>query len=76
MTFDPAKWPNAVTLAYLAENGIALGVHCHKCARFVTRDPAELGIDMTTPVPALAGRFRCSQCGSAETEARPHYERK
>jgi hypothetical protein len=26
-------------------------------------------------VPALAGRFRCTRCGSRQTEARPHYSR-
>ena len=76
MSFDPAKWPNAVTLADLVESGTPLGVHCFKCARFAVMEPAELGIDMATPVPALGGRFRCSRCGSKETEARPHYQRK
>ncbi len=75
MIFDPAKYPNAVTIGYLIEYGMALEVHCLKCGRFRTMAPAETGIPPETPVPALAGRFKCSRCGSRETEARPHYQR-
>lgn len=75
MTFDASKWPNAATIGYLIERGMQLEIHCIKCAHYAKRDPAELGFSPDTPVPALAGRFKCSRCRSTETEARPHYRR-
>ncbi len=73
--FDPAKYPQAVTIGGLIEKGMELEIHCYKCAHYVTRDPGGLGFGLATPVAFLAERFRCSRCGSTETEARPHYTR-
>ena len=75
MRFDPAKWPNAVRVRDLIAKGTPLEVHCNRCAWSRTFDPAELPLDPESFVPALAGRFRCTRCGSRETEARPHYSR-
>ena len=55
-----------------------MGVHCMKCARHVVLDPATLHLAPETPVPSLAGRFRCTRCGSKQTEApssRKEYQR-
>lgn len=75
MAFDPARYPDAATIGYLIGRGMELEIHCIACAHYALRDPAELGLDPATPVPALAARFRCSRCGSKDTQARPHYER-
>ena len=50
-----------------------MGVHCKKCARHVVMDPATLHLAPETPVPSLAGRFKCTRCGSKQTEARPEW---
>ena len=50
-----------------------LGIHCIKCGRHVVVDPAGLPIAHSAPVPSLAGRFRCTRCGSRQTEARPEF---
>jgi hypothetical protein len=39
-------------------------------------DPAALPLAPETILPALAGRFRCTRCGSRETEARPDHSRR
>jgi hypothetical protein len=72
---DPGKWPDAATIGYLITRGLQMEFHCMKCAHYALRDPADLGFDLATPIPALAGQFKCSRCGSTETEARPHYTR-
>lgn len=36
------------------------------------RDCSAFGLP-ASPVPSLAGRFRCTRCGSRETEARPEF---
>ncbi len=38
-------------------------------------DPAVLPLAPETIVPALAGRFRCTCCGSREIEAGPNHSR-
>ena len=73
MKFDPMKWPDAVTIGRLIEQGMPLGVHCNPCGRFAKLDPATLPIAATVPVPALEGLFRCGRCGSRDTQARPEY---
>ena len=73
MPFDPARWPNAVRVRDLIAKGTPLEVHCSRCAW--CRIPAELPLDPESYVPALVGRFRCTRCGSGDTEARPHYSR-
>ena len=44
LSFDPARWPNAVTLDWLIERQMGLGVHCHPCGRHRVLDPATLPI--------------------------------
>lgn len=75
MPFDPARWPDAVTVGRLVETDVPLGIHCRRCGRFRSVPAGEVGLDLATPVPALEGRFRCSRCGSTATEARPDYVR-
>ncbi len=70
---DPTKRPPPVTIGALIRDGMKMEVHCRKCAKYALLDPADIGITISTPVPSLAGRFRCTRCGSKETEARPHY---
>ena len=73
MAFNPAKHPTAVRVGDLIEAGRMIQVHCNKCAHYRLMDPAELPLSASVFVPALGGRFRCTRCGSRETEARPHY---
>ena len=73
MGFDAAKWPNAVTIGRLIEQGMPLGAHCHKCGNFKKMDLAALPIDRSAPVPSLDGRFPCTRCGSRQTSARPEF---
>jgi hypothetical protein len=72
MPFDLARHPNPRVRDLIAK-GRRLEVHCNKCARFRTFDAGELPLPLEEIVPALQGRFRCSRCGSRETQARPHY---
>jgi IS1 family transposase len=44
-----------------------------ECGRHVVMDPAKLRIAPETPVPSLAGRFKCTRCGSKQTEAPPEW---
>ena len=73
MPFDASRWPNAVTIGWLIAERMGMGVHCQKCARHVVMDPATLHFAPETPVPSLAGRFKCTRCGSKQTEARPEW---
>ena len=73
MSFDATRWPNAVTIGSLIEDGMQMEAHCHRCGRFALLDPASVGLPSDTPVPALEGHFRCRRCGSRETSARPHF---
>ena len=73
MPFDAQRWPNAVTIGWLIAERMGMGVHCNKCARHVVMDPATLHLAPETPVPSFAGRFKCTRCGSKQTEARPEW---
>jgi Zn finger protein HypA/HybF involved in hydrogenase expression len=73
LPFDPTKRPPPVTIGALIRDGMKLEVHCRKCAKFALLDPAGLGFAPGTAVPSLQGRFKCTRCGSKETEARPHF---
>lgn len=73
MPFDPAKYPDAITVGQLIERGMKIGLHCFDCAHFAVADPAALPLKHEEFVPALGGRFRCTRCGSVKTEARPHF---
>jgi hypothetical protein len=73
MPFDASRWPNAVTVADLIERAMQLGVHCLTCGRHRVIEPATLPLASAAPVPSLAGRFKCTRCGSRQTEARPEY---
>lgn len=77
MGFAPLRWPNAVTIAWLIEQGEGVGVHCMKCARFVVMEPASLPFARETPLLALGGRYKCTRCGSTDTKParRQHVER-
>jgi hypothetical protein len=73
MSFDSARWPDAVTISWLIAERMGMGVHCQKCAHHAVLDPASPPFAPETPVPALAGRFKCTRCGSGKTEARPEW---
>jgi DNA-directed RNA polymerase subunit RPC12/RpoP len=60
-------------IADLMEGGLRMGVHCHPCGRHVVIDPATLPLSPELPVPSLERRFRCTRCGSKQTEARPEW---
>ena len=64
-----SRWPNAVTIRDLIAERMGMGVHCSKFSRLVVLDPATLHLAPETPVPSLAGRFKCKRCGSKQTEA-------
>ena len=73
MPFDARRHPNAVTFQWLIDNGLDVGLHCHPCGRHVVVPVRSLPIPVETPVPACAGRFKCTRCGSRKTEARPEW---
>src|SRR4051794_65047 len=73
MRFDHARWPDAITLAWLINERMGMGVHCQTCARHAVLDPAALPFAPDTPVPSLRGRFKCTRCGSRLSEARPEW---
>jgi hypothetical protein len=73
ISFDAKRWPNAVTIRDLIAERMGMGVHCQKCRRHVVMDPAKLHLTVDTPVPSLAGRFKCTRCGSKQTEAWPEW---
>jgi hypothetical protein len=73
MGFDRRKYPNAVTIGGLIANDQLLGVSCHKCGRHAVFDPKAMPFRSDVAVPELAGRFKCSRCGSKDTEARPEF---
>ena len=64
MPFVTRRWPNAVTVAWLIAERMGMG--CGKYARHVVIDPAALSLAPETPVPSLAGRFKCSLWIKAE----------
>jgi len=51
MSFDPSRYPNAVTIGWLIAERMGMGVHCQKCARHVIMDPAKLHLAPETLVP-------------------------
>ncbi len=65
MGFDARKWPDAVTIGRLIEQGMPLGVHCLPCGRYAVLDPALLPFAPAVPVPSLDGR---SAAGAADHE--------
>jgi hypothetical protein len=75
MPFDPARYPDAITICRLVELRLPLAVHCHRCGRAEVFAADAFGLPPATYVPALGGRFRCTRCGSRQTEARPEYAR-
>jgi hypothetical protein len=75
MSFDAATHPNAVLVSDLIDRGMKMEIHCNRCARYRLVSPADLPLPPETPVPSLAGAFKCTRCGSRQTEARPHYTR-
>jgi hypothetical protein len=58
MPFDARRWPDAVTLAWLIEHGMDVGLHCHPCGRHVVVPTSSLPFAIDTPAPAVAGRFQ------------------
>jgi hypothetical protein len=76
MPFDASRYPNAVTVADLLADEQQLELHCHRCGRFVLVEPQSLPLPGEVALPELEHRFRCTRCGSTETSARPHFERR
>ena len=63
-----------VTIADLLEVDAKLMAFCSKCGHHGRIEPATLPFKADMTVPGLAGRFRCSRCGSRETSAQPRYK--
>lgn len=73
LTMMPDLELRPVTLGDLIASGRGLSVHCIKCGRHTVLAPETVPLPAAKPVPEMAGRFKCSQCGSRHTEARPDY---
>ena len=66
----PSPTLQPMTLANMRENGVrALMVWCVACNHHADVVVDALPDDLQ--VPTLAGRFRCSACGSRRVQARP-----
>jgi hypothetical protein len=39
MGFDPARYPNAVTLSRYREEGLRVSLHCFRCGRIREKRP-------------------------------------
>jgi len=76
MAFDAIRYPDAVTLAWLIDEHMDVGLHCQPCGRHVVVQVRSLPFALETPVPALGGRFRCTRCGSSKSEARPEWPKR
>ena len=61
MPFDVRQCPNAVTFQWLIDRGLDVGLHCHPCGRLVVVPVCSLPFALETPVPAVAGRFKCTR---------------
>ena len=59
--------------ASLIDRGLDVGLHCFPCGRHVVVPVRSLPFALEMPVPATAGRFKCTRCGSRQTEARPEW---
>jgi hypothetical protein len=73
MAFDVARYPDAITLGWLIEQGLDIGLHWFRCGRHAVVPVRSLPFALETPVPACAGRFKCTRCRSRQTEARPEW---
>lgn len=58
-----------VTLAAMAASGTLLLVWCD-CGHHAELRPEKLGLPLSTPVPGIEGRLRCSACGARNTATR------
>jgi hypothetical protein len=76
MPFDADRYPDAITFGWLIEKGMDVGLHCYLCGRHMIVSTSSLPFAIDTPVPSLAGRFKCTRCGSKKTEARPEWPRR
>ena len=73
MAFHAARHSDPVTFAWLIDHGLDVGLHYHPRGRHVVVAVRSLPFAIDTPVPATAGRFKCSRRGSTKTEARPEW---
>ena len=73
MPSDAARYSDPVTFGWLIERGLDVGLHCFPCSRHAVVPVRSLPFAIETPVPASAGRFKCTLCGSRQTEARPEW---
>ena len=73
MPFRAVTVTDPVTFGWLIEKGMNVGLHCHPCGRHVVVPVRSLPFALETPVPATAGRFKCTRCGSRQTETRPEW---
>lgn len=62
-----------VTLGDLIDAKRGLAVHCIQCGRCKVIVPDSLPFLKSKAVPDMRGAFKCSRCGSTQTEARPDY---
>ena len=63
-------WTKPVTLADMASSGTLLLVWC-LCGHRAELKPDGLGLPLSTPVPEIAAKLRCSACGARNSAMRP-----
>jgi hypothetical protein len=73
MVFNARAHLDPVTFGWLLGRAMDVGLHCFPCGRHVVVPVRSLPFGHETPVPAKAGRFKCTRCGSRQTEARPEW---
>lgn len=63
------------TLADLLADNVDVFAWCHKCGRGRTLSSQELAAKLgpKQPVPEIARRIKCSECGGKECTTRPDY---
>jgi hypothetical protein len=66
-------YSDPVTFGWLIERGVDVGLHCFRCGRHAVLKVSSLPFALATPVPSTAGRFKCTRCGTRQTEARPEW---
>ena len=61
------------TVGDLAADGLGVFCWCHRCSHSAVLDAQMLVAQLGPhhPVPALAARLRCTNCGSRDVAARP-----
>jgi len=61
------------TLKSVAYDGATIWIYCDDCHREKWLYPLSLPLSPNTPMPSVARRLKCSQCGSRRISAGPIY---